>query len=162
MDAVVPYARGNCADTRQPRFHLSSIAALVPRAARSASRGKRKYIFLLSARALTRAIRAIQHPPGLERDTYRADSMPHRSRFNSLLSNRLTFHPRRKRKEIYICKTEGRRVRMRAFPLIAEKKRVLRARAPPGGNKHIEFIALSAAREKIFSFNVRIARCVPF
>lgn len=41
------------------------------------------------------------------------------------------------------------------------KKNAYRARTP-GGNKHIEFIALSAAREKIFSFNARIARPVPF
>lgn len=42
-----------------------------------------------------------------------------------------------------------------------KKKRAYRARTPRG-NKHIEFIALSAAREKIFSFNARIARRVPF
>lgn len=42
-----------------------------------------------------------------------------------------------------------------------KKKPRIAPRTPPGRNKHIEFIALSDAREKIFSFNARIARPRP-
>lgn len=130
----------------------------VPRTARYFEEKKNIDIFLLSA-----------SPPALTRATpasvrSRERHVPHGfislSRFNfPLSSNRLTSRRvyRRKKKHLF-AKWLAVRAPEHSWP---RKKNAYRPRTP-GGNKHIEFIALSATREKIFSFNARIVRRVPF
>lgn len=152
--------RDNCTDARQPgvQFYLSSIAATFLELLPHFEGGGEIYLSLICFFVSVDSRNASIHPVARETRTTRIHLAVDRDLIFPFLPIALPPFAFAEEEKHLFAKWLARSKRPGKHFWPRKKNHA----HTPGGNKHIEFIALSAAREKIFSFNARIARHVPF